>query len=173
MEIVKKIIRRPPEASNMEMISLLREIKKELIIERKTKLKNALVLATAIVMFAVPLNFVVEVTSNYIDSSSTGDLKFMDYKTVYYWLFMISIVFVISAFTQFFKPMSRIFMDSFDWEAAFKDLEEENKADEYFMDPEEENIWACEYCGDEFRSHRQTEIHERGCESNNEKVSEV
>ena len=33
MEIVKKIIDRPSEASNMEIISLLREIKKELVIE--------------------------------------------------------------------------------------------------------------------------------------------
>ena len=47
METVKKIIRRPAEASNIEMLSLLKDIKNELVIDRKSKLKNSLILATA------------------------------------------------------------------------------------------------------------------------------
>ena len=145
------------------MISLLKDIKEELIIERKSKLKNALILATAIVMFAVPLNFTVEVAANYLDSSSTGDLEFFDYYSVYYWFFFFCIMFVITGFWSFFRPMSRIFMDSFDWESAFRDVEEENKQDEYFMDPDGEMEWYCDVCGEEFVSERQAILHEPKC----------
>ena len=146
------------------MISLLEDIKNELVIERKSKLKNSLVLAIAIVMFAVPLNFTVEVTANYLDSSSTGDLEFFDYYSVYYWFFFICITFVITGFWSFFRPMSRIFMDSFDWNTAFQDLEEEQKKDEYFIDSAGDEMWYCEKCNEEFISERQAEIHEENCE---------
>ena len=146
------------------MISLLKDIKNELVIERKSKLKNSLVLATAIVMFAVPLNFTVEVTANYLDSSSTGDLEFFDYYSVYYWFFFFCIMFVITGFWSFFRPMSRIFMDSFDWNTAFKDLEEEQKKDEYFIDLAGEEIWYCDVCNEEFLSERQAKLHCDNCE---------
>ena len=58
------------------MISLLKDIKEELVIDRQNKMRNALILATAIVMFAVPMNFMVEVTANYLDATSNGDLEF-------------------------------------------------------------------------------------------------
>ena len=161
---MKKIITKQPKSQNTEMISLLKEIKNELVIERKTKLKNALILATAIVMFAVPLNFTVEVAANYLDSSSTGDLEFFDYYSVYYWFFFFCLIFVITGFWSFFRPMSRIFMDSFDWDTAFKDLEEEQRKDGYFMDPGGEEVWYCENCDEEFLSERQAELHDGKCE---------
>ena len=160
---MKKSIKKKPRSQTAETISLLKGIKRELVIERKTKLKNALILATAIVMFAVPLNFMVEVTSNYLDSSSTGDLEFMDYYSPYYWLFFICIMFVITAFWSFYRPIARIFMASFDWESAFRDVEEENKHDEYFMDPDGEMEWYCDVCEEEFVSERQAILHESEC----------
>ena len=79
----KPIVKRPRSPSAL-MISLLNEIKEELIIERESKLRNALILATAIVMFAVPLNFMVEVSANYIDTTATGVLPFDDFYSVYF-----------------------------------------------------------------------------------------
>ena len=90
----KTKIKKRPRSQTAVMISLLNEIKNELLIERKSKLRNALILATAIVMFAVPLNFVVEVSANYIDGSFTGGLYFWDWNSPYYWLFFLCIIFV-------------------------------------------------------------------------------
>ena len=162
---MKKIATKRPKNQNTEVISLLKDIKEELIIERKSKLKNALILATAIVMFAVPLNFTVEVAANYLDSSSTGDLEFFDYYSVYYWFFFFCIMFVITGFWSFFRPMSRIFMDSFDWNSAFKDLEEEHRKDEYFV--EAGMGYECPGCLEFFESYRSMEIHEEDCRSKN------
>ena len=145
------------------MISLLKEIREQLHIERKRKLRNALILAMAIVMFAVPLNFMIEFTANYIDGSLTGELEFFDYYSPGYWLFFIFFMFLVVAFWRFFRPMRRIFSASFDWEAAFRDVEEENKQDEYFMNPDGEMEWYCDVCGEEFVSERQAILHEPEC----------
>ncbi len=160
--MIKKTIKKRPRSPNAEMVSLLQQIKNELIIERKTKLRNALILAMAIVMFAVPLNFMVEVSANYLDSSSTGDLDFFDYGTVFYWLFFGCMTVIIAAFSTFFRPMTKIFMDRFDWGTAFRDLEEEVSKDEYFKDPE--SYWYCDACGEEFRSERGVDRHIETCE---------
>jgi len=149
------------------MISLLKEIKNELVIERKSKLRNALILATAIVMFAVPLNFMIEFTANYINNSLTGEMEFVDYYSPAYWIFFIFIMFIITAFWSYFRPMMRIFGASFDWETAFRDIEEENKLDEYYMDPYEEEVWHCEDCDKIFRSERHAKI--GNCDCNNKK----
>lgn len=166
MDTVKKPIMKRPRSSSALMISLLNEIKDELIIERENKLRNALILATAIVMFAVPLNFMVEVTANYIDSSSTGDLEFMNYYSVYYWFFFFCAAFIIAGFFTFFRPMSRIFMNSFDWNAAFKDMEETGKEyDEYHI--ESGTTIFCKICYQEFESYRGWERHKDTCRSEN------
>ena len=162
MNDVKKTIKKRAHSPNIEMISLLQEIRKELITERKTKLRNALILATAIVLFAVPLNFMVEVAANYLDSSSTGDLVFVNLHSVFYWLFWGCMVVIIFAFITFFRPMVRIFWDSFDWDTVFKDLETEGRKDEYFVDSEK--YWYCDACGEEFGSERGIDRHIETCE---------
>ena len=143
------------------MISLLKDIRKELVIERKDKLRNALILATAIVMFAVPLNFMVEVSANYIDNSATGELVFDDFSSIYFWLFCFCMGLVLDAFYTFFLPIPRIFMDSFDWEIAFKDIEKKVEEDEYYYS--QELIYPCPICDDEFESYRRIQIHEEDC----------
>ena len=145
------------------MISLLKEIKEELVIERKRKLRNALILAMAIVMFAVPLNFMIEFVANYIDSSLTGDLDFWNYYSPAYWVFFIFIMFLVTAFWNYFRPMMRIFGASFDWETAFSVIEEENRQDEYYMDLDEEEVWYCDVCEKVFRSERHAKIGNCDC----------
>ena len=148
------------------MISLLKEIKEELAIERENKLRNALILATAIVMFAVPLNFMVEISSNYIDTTATGELPFDDFYSFYFWLFCFCLGAVVIAFIKFYVPISRIFMDSFDWDAAFRDMEETGKEyDEYHI--ESGTMIFCEICDEEFESYRGWSRHEDKCRSEN------
>ena len=159
------------------------EIRDELIIERKDKLRNSLVLATAIVMFAVPLNFMVEVSANYISSSVGSEVDFFAYDTFYFWLFVFSIIFVLVAFTTFFFPMTEIFMDNFDWDTAFKDLEETGKDyDDYYKDPD--SSIECKICDETFESYRGWDRHKDDCrtenldkwqkwEKENEKMSKV
>ncbi len=164
----KKIVKRKTDDFAVAK-NLLVEIRDELAIEREQKLRNSLILATAIVMFAVPLNFMVEVSANYLDSSSTGDLEFFDYLSAFYWLFFFCAIFIIVAFTTFFKPMTRIFMESFDWDTAFKDLEETGKDyDEYHIDPGMTIL--CKICDQDFESYRGWERHKEACRSENLKL---
>ena len=107
---MKKPIKKRPRSPSALMISLLNEIKEELIIERENKLRNALILATAIVMFAVPLNFMVEVSANYIDTTATGVLPFDDFYSVYFWLFCFCLGAILIAFSKFYVPISKIFL---------------------------------------------------------------
>ena len=72
-----------------------------------------------------------------------------------------------TGFLSFYKPMSNIFISSFDWETAFKDLEKDGQQDEYYMDPEEEEVWYCDICDKVFRSERHANI--GNCDCNNEK----
>ena len=162
---MKKPIKKRPRSSSALMISLLKDIKKELVIERKDKLRNALILATAIVMFAVPLNFMVEVSANYIDNSATGVLVFDDFSSIYFWLFCFCMGLVLFAFYNFYLPISRIFMDSFDWEIAFKDVEKEGEEDSYHV--LQDSVYECDICSKDFSSYRRYEIHEEDCRTKN------
>ena len=47
----------------------------------ENKLRNALILATAIVMFAVPLNFAVEISANYISDNTKAPETFDDFSS--------------------------------------------------------------------------------------------
>lgn len=143
------------------MISLLKSIREELIIERENKLRNALILATAIVMFAVPLNFMVEVSANYIDTTATGELQFDDFYSYYFWLFCFCMGLVLVAFSKFYIPISRIFMDSFRWDLVFKDVERKGEDDAYHIYSDEGiECWVCE---EDFESLRSMELHEADC----------
>ena len=151
------------------MISLLKDIKEELVIDRQNKMRNALILATAIVMFAVPMNFMVEVTANYLDSASNGNLEFWSDNILspYYILFWVCFGFIIFAFWNFFRPISRIFLDGFDWEIAFKDVEKEGEEDTYHV--LQDSVYVCEICSEEFQSYRRFEIHDEECRIKNPK----
>ena len=147
------------------MIFLLKEIKEELIIERKSKLRNALILATAIVLFAVPLNFMVEIGANFIDEKYTDDEYFYGYgQALYAILAIFSVVVILGAFFSFYRPFFSIFVNQFDWETAFRDVEEAGQTDKYYMNPDGEMLWYCDVCGEEFSSERQAELHEEECE---------
>ena len=63
----------------------------------------------------------------------------------------------------YFRPMMRIFGASFDWETAFSVIEEENRQDEYYMDPDEEEVWYCDVCEKVFRSERHAKIGNCDC----------
>ena len=145
------------------MISLLKEIKEELVFERDNKLRNALILATAIVMFAVPLNFAVEISANYIDGNTKAPETFDDFSSYYFWLFCFCMGAVLVALSKFYLPISRIFMNSFDWEMAFEDIEKESEEDVYSMD----SIFECDICSETFQSYRRYEIHKEGCRTKN------
>tara|TARA_B100000029_G_C17170630_1_gene813131 strand:- start:64 stop:603 length:540 start_codon:yes stop_codon:yes gene_type:complete len=166
---VKKPIKKRPRSSSAVMISLLKDIKEELVIDRQNKMRNALILATAIVMFAVPMNFMVEVTANYLDATSNGDLEFWpdNFLSPYYILFWMCLGFIIFAFWNFFRPISRIFLDGFDWEIAFKDVEKEGEEDTYHV--LQDSVYECNICLEEFQSYRRVEIHEEACRTKNPK----
>jgi hypothetical protein len=149
------------------MISLLEEIKEELAHERKNKLRNALILATAIVMFAVPLNFAVEISANYIDGNAKAPETFTDYYSYYFWVFCFCMGAVLVALSKFYFPISRIFMNSYDWEAAFEDIEKEGEDDEYHMHPDGDLVDICDICSEEFQSFRRYKIHEEDCRTKN------
>ena len=149
------------------MISLLNEIREELIIERESKLRNALILATAIVMFAVPLNFAVEISANYIDGNTKAPETFDDFHSYYFWLFCFCMGAVLIALSKFYMPISRIFMDKFDWETAFEDIEKKGEDDEYYVSLEEH--YVCDICPESFKSYRSYEVHEEDCRTKNPK----
>jgi hypothetical protein len=145
------------------MLSLLQEIKNELIIERKTKLRNALLLATAIVMFAVPLNFFVEVGANYTHAAAVGEIEFFDLYSPYFWIGAVSLLVVTTALYKFYFPILKITIDQFDWKTALEDVSRIAKEDKYYIDPDG-LVWICEACDAEFDSVRQADIHLETCE---------
>ncbi len=73
---------------------------------------------------------------------------------------------VLIAFSKFYLPISRIFMDSFDWDSAFSDIEETGKEyDEYYI--ESDTNVLCKICDKDFESYRGWERHEDACRSEN------
>ena len=63
------------------------------------------------------------------------------------------------------RPISRIFLDSFDWEIAFKDVEKEGEEDSYYV--LQDGVYECVVCLEEFQSYRRFEIHEEECRIKN------
>ena len=163
--MAKKPTKQKQSSSNELIISLLKEIRGELALERKNKVRNALILATAVVMFAVPLNFAVEISANYIDSNTDAPDTFDDFSSYYFWLFCFCMGAVLVALSKFYLPISRIFMHNFDWETAFEDIEKEGKDDDYNINPDE--VYVCDICLKEFPSIRSYKIHEEDCRKKN------
>ncbi len=162
---MKKPIKQKPRSSSAVMISLLKEIKEELVFERENKVRNALILATAVVMFAVPLNFAVEISANYIDGNTKVPETFDDFSSYYFWLFCFCMGAVLISLSKFYLPLSRIFLNSYDWETQFQDIEKGGEEDLYFL--YQDNVFECVICSEDFPSLRRYEIHEEGCRTKN------
>jgi hypothetical protein len=148
-------------------LALLTEIRNELVRQRKERFQNTLILATAIVMFAVPLNFLVQVAVSYLNAYHMDENGlFTDWGyDIYMWLAFFALCIIVSSFLKFFRPISRIAIHSFDWKGAFDDAETASFGGQYYKDPDGEKIWYCEFCEDEFETKKEAVEHEETCEA--------